>query len=419
MRPTTDPPTDAPGDRGDRVARRAVLAGGLAGLVGTLTPLVSARVAFGAPGAGGGTLVVVFLRGGMDGLSVVVPSEDPNLLAGRPDIAVRERSLLPLDRGFGLHPALTPLYEHVLRGRLKVVPAIATPDLSRSHFQAQDCLERGGASAGTTEGWLDRVLAHMDAGTTFRAVALDSTLPRSLTGGQAALSLTRLDTFRLDVGDDQREATVQTIAALYDGVDHPIAGDVPDALAALDGAALLANSGYTPGASYPDNPLGVGFREIAHLIKADAGLRVAALDMGGWDMHSGLGTVDDGTMKRNLEMLGTCLAAFATDLGDRLDDVTVVTMSEFGRRVEQNGNRGTDHGHGGVALVMGGGLQGGVVHGSWPGLAPEVLDHGDVPGANDYRDLLGELVGHRLGVSAGDLASVFPDHTVQPLGLTA
>ena len=405
--------------RREGFTRRQVLAGaGKVAVAALGAQLVTARAGF-AQGSGTGALVVMFLRGGVDGLSVVVPADDPHLQAARPRIGMPSSVLLPLDRGFGLHPALAPVHELWKRGQFTAVPAVSTPDVSRSHFQAQDCLERGGSSGGAVEGWLDRVLDALGPGTGFRAVGMGSTLPRALAGDQAPMTIRTVDEFKLDVGDEIRPQASQAIAAMYAGIEHPMATDAASTLAGLEVARGLATAGYQPaaGATYPEGDAGSRMRELARLIKADVGLRVACVDIGGWDMHTNLGTVDGGDMKNQLTTLGQLLGAFATDLGDRLNDVTVVAMTEFGRRVEQNASGGTDHGHGATALIVGGGLAGNTIHGAWPGLAPEALDQSDVAGANDYRDVLGELVSHRLGLG-GALGTVFPEHRVTPLGIT-
>lgn len=399
--------------------RRRLLAGaGFAGVAAIGSQLVTTRVSFGDPAQTTGTLVVVFLRGGMDGLSVVVPADDPHLLAARPNLAVRAASLLPLDRGFGLHPALAPLHKYWGSGQFAAVPALSTPDLSRSHFQAQDCLERGGSSTdGVAGGWLDRVLTELGPGTTFRAVAEGSTLPRSLVGSSGALALRGIESFKIGGWDGVHDKTVQALTTLYTGFDHPLAVQAATTLAALDTAEKVGAEEYKPAAEYPDHGFAKSLRNIAQLVKADVGLRVACVDLGGWDMHTDLGKVDSGDMQRMLTALGGSLAAFAADLGEKLGDVTVVTMTEFGRRIEENANGGTDHGHGAVALLLGGGIAGGTVHGNWQGLAPEVRDHGDVPGSNDYRNLLGELVTARLGLTGPALDRVFPGHRVQAIGV--
>jgi uncharacterized protein (DUF1501 family) len=397
------------------VSRRRFLAG-VAGAAALGTQLATARASFGDPGATG-ALVVVFLRGGMDGLSVVVPGDDPHLLAARPDIAVPGRTLLPLDRGFGLHPALAPLHELWKQGRLTAVPAVSTPDISRSHFQAQDCLERGGSSSGAAEGWLDRVLDAMDRGSAFRAVGAGTTLTRALSGDQAAVSLRKVDKFTVYAGDGDRKArTAEALAGLYAGLDHPLSADAAITLEGLDTAAVVSATDYEPAADYPDGAFAEDLAMIAQLIKSDVGMRVACVDLGGWDMHANLGTVDQGAMVKSLTDLGASLGAFAHDLGDRFDQVNVVVMTEFGRRVEQNANAGTDHGHGAAVLLLGGGLAGGTVHGAWNGLAPDQLDQGDVPGWNDYRDVLAEVVSARLGVAAGAMGAIFPGHRPQPVG---
>jgi uncharacterized protein (DUF1501 family) len=402
------------------MSRRKFLARvGLGGAAALTAPLVTARASFGQPGATG-TLVVVFLRGGMDGLSVVVPAADPYLAQARPRIAVPPATLLPLDRDFGLHPALAPL--HLLWGRrqLAVVHGVSTPDVSRSHFQAQDCLERGGSSTGTMEGWLDRVLDVMGAGTTFRSLTVGATTTRSLAGDQPSLTLTSLDWFKLGGPEGEVAArTVEALSSLYTGLDHPLAGEVAATLDGLATAALLSAQGSPPAATYPGGEFPERLAEVARLVKADVGLRVACVDVGGWDMHTNLGTVDGGAMKNELTRLGGSLAAFAQDLGDRLDQVTVVVVTEFGRRVAQNANAGTDHGHGAAVLLLGGGLAGGRVHGAWQDLHPDVLDRGDVPGWTDYRDVLGEVVTARLAIDAGALATVFPGHRAQPVGVMA
>jgi uncharacterized protein (DUF1501 family) len=402
--------------RAARVTRRRFLAGGAAGAAALGTQLATTRVSFGA-GSDSGTLVVIFLRGGVDGLSVVVPADDPHLLDARPDIALRGGALLPLDRGFGLHPALAPVHELWRQGRFTAVPAVSTPDISRSHFQAQDCLERGGSDTGTTEGWLDRVLDRLGPGTTFRSVSRSSTVPRSLAGDQPSLSLRSVESFALAGWEGVHDKTIAALTTLYTGLDHPLGSAVATTLEALDTAGRLNATSYRAAATYPEGDLGEGLAEVARLIKGDVGLRVAAVDVGGWDMHARIGTVDEGGMKDALTGFGEAMGAFATDLGDRLDDVTVVAVTEFGRRVSQNASNGTDHGHGAVVMLLGGRLAGGTVHGNWQGLAPDVLDQGDVPGSNDYRNVLGEAVSVRLGLTSSDLGTVFPGHRYQPLGV--
>ncbi|WP_327005337.1 DUF1501 domain-containing protein [Dactylosporangium sp. NBC_01737] len=396
--------------------RRLVQGAGFVGVAALGTQLVTSRVAFAAPEDSKGTLIVIFLRGGMDGLSVVAPGDDPNYRQLRPNIAIPMAALLPAGRGFGLNPAMTALYPFWQAGKMAAVHAVASPDASRSHFQAQDALERGAASVAVRTGWLDRVLAQMGPGTTFRAVAQGSALPRSLVGGEQAIVLNGIRDFRID-NDAMRSQTMEALKTLYTGLDHSLAATAGGTIQAINTAQKIANSQYRPaeGVQYPGGGIADRLRDIAQLMKAGVGLRVAALDVGGWDMHTNLGRVDGGDMRNSLTNLSEAIGAFATDLGPLLDNTTIITMSEFGRRVQENGNVGVDHGHGNAMLLLGGGLNGGKVHGNWPGLSAGALDQGDVAGANDYRDILAEMLKKRFNVQ--DSAAIFPNHQFKTLGV--
>jgi uncharacterized protein (DUF1501 family) len=400
--------------------RRRVIAGaGAVGVAALGTQLVTTRVAFGAPGDDR-TLVVVMLRGGMDGLSVVLPRNDGNLRAARPNIGVSDAAMLPAgtDGRFGLNPAMAALQPLWANGTMAAVHAVASPDASRSHFQAQDCYERGAASTTVRSGWLDRVLAQLGPGTTFRAIAEGASLQRSLVGGESKIVLDGIQEFRLQAPDNLRDRTMEALGALYTGIEHPLATQAGSTLQALTAARKIGQIAPTAGANYPGGGFANGMKDVAKLIKAKVGLRVAAVDLGGWDMHTGLGNENGGDMRNHLTELSNTLAAFATDIGpDALGRVNVVTMSEFGRRVQQNANNGVDHGHGGLMLLMGGGLNGGKVHGKWPGLASSALDHGDLAGANDYRDVLAELLKTRYGVA--NTNAVFPDFQAKRMGVFA
>jgi len=395
--------------------RRRVLAGaGAVGCAALGTQLATTKYAFAAPGTTTRTLVVVFMRGGMDGLSIVVPANDGNLSRARPGIGVPSAALLPADARFGLHPALAPIHPFWTTGKMAAVHAVASPDASRSHFQAQDCLERGTATTATHTGWLDRTLTAMGPGTTFRAIAEGDSMPRALLGIEPKLVLNGIEGFSLAGWDGVRDKTMTALRSLYTGFDHPVATHAMETVKALSSARKLAETPYQTVAPYPGGGFADRLKDVARLIKAKVGLRVATIDLGGWDMHTGEGGVDGGEMRNHLDELGAALGAFATDLGPQLDDVTLVTMSEFGRRLTENGNNGTDHGHGGVMLLLGGGLTGSKVHGRWPGLAPSALDNGDLAGANDYRDVLAEVLERGFGVA--DVKKVFPDHTYKRIG---
>jgi uncharacterized protein (DUF1501 family) len=403
--------------------RRTFLKGGLGvGVAALGAQLVTSRVSYAAADElDTGTLVVVFLRGGMDGLSMLVPAADPDLVKERPNIGIRS-GLIDIDDGrtFGLHPAMAPLAPLIAKGQVAAIPAVSTPDLSRSHFQAQDCLERGSSNTLTT-GWLDRVLGVAGPGTTFRSVAIGGTTPRSLVGTAMPIAMESLDTIELDVDATETKATTTALQALYTGLDHPIAAQTRLAIGALGTVAKIkAADAATPSTvTYPANSnFADALQNLALLIKGGAGVRVACIDVGGWDTHTGMGNVDSGDMQAHLGDLAKALAAFTADLGsDLLDRTTIVTMSEFGRRVEENASGGTDHGHGGAVLVVGGGVNGGV-HGQWKGLAHRTT-YGDVLGSNDYRDVLSEIVSKRLDLSTGKLKDVFPGWRPKPIGVMA
>jgi uncharacterized protein (DUF1501 family) len=381
----------------------------MVGVAALGSQFVSTRMAFAATPTDSRTLVVIFLRGGMDGLSLVVPAFDADYYKARPTIGVPQSKLLAGHRGFGLHPALAPLQPLWKSGRMAAVHAAGFTGVSRSHFQAQECVERGATSAGVRSGWLDRVLTAMGPGTTFRAVANGATQPRSLLGAESKVVVNGLADFKLAGTSD---ATMAALSTLYTGLDNPLATQSLLTLTALKSAAAVP---AVSSVSYPSGEFATSLSDVARLIKSGAGLRVATLDVGGWDMHTGLGKVDGGDMKSHLEDLSAALTAFTTDLGSKLDDVNVVLMSEFGRRVAENGNAGADHGHGGLMLLLGGGLMGGRVHGAWPGLAAAKLDHGDLAIANDCRDVLAELLSRRFGVA--NTSAIFPAHTYTRLGV--
>jgi len=403
--------------------RRTFLKGGLGvGVAALGAQLVTSRVSYASAATpSNGALVVVFLRGGMDGLSLLVPSkaeDNTELMRLRHNVGINASKTIALDANFGLHPAMAPLRSLITAGKVAAVPAVSTPDLSRSHFQAQDCLERGSQNS-LTSGWLDRVLEASGAGTTFRSVAVGGMTPRSLMGTSGSIAMHDLDSISLNVEDV--DATTDALARLYTGVDHPIAKQTTLALGALAQVADIKSSQPgTPAVTYPEGNFADALKSLAMLIKADAGVRVACIDVGGWDTHTGMGNIDSGDIQRHLGDLAAALAAFAKDIGTpALDKTTIVTMSEFGRRVEENASGGTDHGHGGAVLVIGGGLNPGV-HGTWKGLKhADVAAMGDVPGWNDYRNVLSEVVKTRLDLTDGAISGVFPGWKAEPVGVMA
>ena len=403
-----------------------MLKGLLATGVGALAApgLVNTRIAYATDGTyTGDSLVVVSLRGGMDGMSAVVPAGDPNYYTLRPSIAVPQASTIALTSMFGLHPALASLKPMWDAGTLAAVHATGLPSPNRSHFAAQAEIEAADPGTPIRTGWLDRLLGLNTPGGPFGAVQVGSTdLPLSLVGPFPTLGLNSVDSFSLNGTntDADRIAWTNALDALYSSADALSVGAATETLSALAEISTLRTAGYTPanGAAYPNSSFGNALQDVARLIKAAVGVRVATIDVGNWDMHSGLGNPASGWMHDNLVDLGAALAAFATDLGSALSGVTLLTVSEFGRRASENDSGGLDHGWGNVMFVLGGGVTGGKVYGNWPSLAPASLTDGDLTVTTDYRDVLSDILTNRCGASASGLGSVFPGFSPTSLGLT-
>jgi uncharacterized protein (DUF1501 family) len=359
-------------------------------------------------------LVAIFQRGAVDGLNVVVPHGEQRYYDLRPTISVPRPdgtpdSAIDLDGFFGLHPSLKPLKPIYDSGKLAIVHAAGSPDPTRSHFDAQDFMESGTPGVKDTgDGWLNRAIP-VGGKSPMRAISMTPELPRSLRGHNEAVAITNLNDFQVR---DPRGAS--TFESMYANTgDKFLNGTGRETFEAVKLMQALQKQGYTPanGARYPGQRLGQSLRQIAQLIKSDVGLEVAFTDVGGWDTHvNEVGQkASQGQLANLLNDFGQSLAAFYQDLGDRMADVTVVTMSEFGRTARENGNRGTDHGHANVMFAFGGNIQGGKVYGDWPGLAEEQLyENRDLNLTTDFRDVLGELVTRHLGNR--QIASVFPGY---------
>lgn len=371
-------------------------------------------------------LVTVFQRGAVDGLSMIVPYGEEWYYKTRPSIGIpkpgADGGVADLDGFFGIHPKMSPLADLFHRRELAIVHACGSPDPTRSHFDAQDYMESGTPGVKSTQdGWLNRYLharEHADA-TPFRAVALAQQLPRSLQGTAPALAISQVGQFGIRAGKqtDMMQAGFESqYAAAADQMLGHTGRDAFDAVKMLKDANV--DGPYVPanGAEYPRSGFGDAMKQIAQLIKKDLGLEVAFAELGGWDTHvqQGNGT---GQLATRLEDFARGLSAFYTDMGDAMADVVVVTMSEFGRAVTENGNRGTDHGHGNAMMIMGGGVKGGKVYGNWPGLAPERrYENRDLAVTTDFRDVVTELVTKHLG--AKSTATIFPGFsTAATLGI--
>src|SRR5216110_3668124 len=406
------------------ISRRVfVKSGGLALFSFGLDPLFLARAAFASyrplpPSTvfSRPILVCLFQRGAVDGLNMIVPHGDPVYYRERPRIAVPEKDVLDLDGYFGLHPRLAVLKPLWDSKSLAAIHAIGSPDATRSHFDAQDYLESGtpGVKA-TPDGWLNRYCQHdrEHQDTPFRAVAFGPQLPRILAGSAPSLAIDDLQAFGLRAPQPAaRDRLTRAFEALYAGsATGLLSTSSQEAFQAVQMLKQVSLSQYQPanGADYPRGRFGKAMLQIAQLIKADVGLQLAFADVTGWDTHVNQGS-SEGQLAARLAQFGQALAAFAQDLGEKLRDVVVLTMSEFGRTVRENGNSGTDHGHATAMLVLGGPVNGGNMLGKWPGLDPAQRFEGrDVAVTTDFRDLFAELVSRHLG--ARDLGAIFPGFT--------
>jgi len=350
-------------------------------------------------------LIAIFQRGAADGISMVVPFGDKYYTSVRPQIAIPEparignESALDLDGFFALHPALDSLKPIFDDGHLAVVHAVGSPDNTRSHFDAQDYMESGTpGNKSVSDGWLNRYLQTTPAKNTtpFRAVAFEATMPRTLVGPAPSVAMQRVADFGIRGG----AATPQ--------IEEMFADLYKDTFDAVKMLRTTNPQQYTPasGVQYPSSPFGQTLQQIAHLVKSKVGLQVAFADIGGWDTHANQGAVR-GQLANRLKDFGDGLAALYRDLGDRMSNVVIITMTEFGRAIRQNGSGGTDHGHASSLFVAGGPVKGGKVYGKWPGLAPEQLHDGrDLALTTDFRSVFSDVLTSHMG--AKDILRVFP-----------
>ncbi|HTW17538.1 MAG TPA: DUF1501 domain-containing protein [Nocardioides sp.] len=397
--------------------RRGVLgAAALAGMstmFGSTVVTMTSAPAAAAPATGRPVVVVISLRGAADGLSLVVPHGDPAYYAARPGIAVPRESLLARDGFFGLHPALAPLLPLWSSGRLAAVHATGLPVANRSHFSAMEELEDADPGSAARVGWLNRMVG-ADTGTgALQAVAVGSSLPTALLGPETVMSFRTLDA-AVVAGDDKWDThgtRLKSLRTLWGAGGRELGGGMRTALGAvvdLDAAKAQADRA----ASYPSSDLGKGLASVARTLRADLGVTAVTIDTQSWDMHVGMGTATSGWMVRNTTELANAVAAFFADLGPVGDRVTLVTVSEFGRRVQENANQGLDHGWGNVMLVAGAGVKGGRYYGTWPGLQ-NTLD-ADLAVTTDYRSVLAEVVAARTSAST---AAVFPGFQRERVGV--
>jgi uncharacterized protein (DUF1501 family) len=397
--------------------RRLFLKSGSMALAGfALRP----SLAFSAAAKDQPIVVVVFQRGAADGVSMVVPFGDSSYYSLRPQIAIgsparNAEGALDLDGFFGFHPALHSLKPIYDEGHLAIIHAVGSSGNTRSHFDAQDYMESGTpGNKSVMDGWMNRYLQSKPAGeaSPFRAVAFSANMPRSLMGPAPAVAMTRISDFGLRAGSSSSDVT----RAFEEMYGHAETGkETFEALEILKKARPQQLS-PSNGAVYPGSSYGQALMQIGQLIKSDVGIEMAFADIGGWDTHANQGN-ERGQLSNRLREFGEGLAAFYRDLGDRMRNIVVITMTEFGRSIRQNGSGGTDHGHASVSFVFGGPVKGGKVYGRWPGLSSEQLFEGrDLALTTDYRQVVAEVLRKHSG--ARDLSRVFPGFTPSsPLGL--
>jgi uncharacterized protein (DUF1501 family) len=394
---------------------------GIAMLGMAALPSFLQRAVAATAGPGKKKVVVLFQRGAVDGLNVVIPFAEPRYYELRPTIAVPQPirggtdAAIDLDGFFGLHPNLQPLYPLFQNGQLAIIQAVGSPDPTRSHFDAQDFMESGtpGVKA-TQDGWLNRSLQAVPEpqASPFRAVAFGPYLPRTLEGSAPAIAIPDLKQFKMYGPQQTVEGGFESMYAQT--LDQALRGVGQETFEAIDQLKKIDPDSYQAdnGAQYPNSRFGKSLQEIAELFKANVGLEVAFLDSGGWDHHVNEGGVQ-GRLANLLTDLGQGIAAFHQDMGDRMEDVVFVSMSEFGRTAHENGNRGTDHGHANCMFVMGGGIKGGKVYTRWPGMSDgQLYQERDLAVTTDYRSVLGEIISRHLGNH--DIAKVFPGFSSDP-----
>lgn len=405
------------------ITRRGFVKDGALALVGTstipsfLTRSVMAEMTTAAVNKK--KLVVLFQRGAADGLNIVVPYHEKNYYAMRPTIAIKQNEVLDLDGFFGLHPSMAafkPLYD---QGHLAIVHAAGSPDMSRSHIDAQDYMESGTPGVkSTADGWLNRALQEELLGgkpSAFRAVALGAQVPRTLEGRIPSIAVNNLADFSVGGHGRQGSPIRNTFQAIYDeSSDALLHGTGKETFEAVKMLKAADPTRYRPAAEvvYPKTEFGNSLKQVAQLMKANLGVEAAFSDIGGWDTHQNQGSVD-GQLANRLKDFSEGIAAFWQDLGPEAESVTLVTMSEFGRTARQNRTGGTDHGHANVMFVLGGQVKGGKVYGRWPGLGNDQLNEGrDLAVTTDFRRVLGEAACKTLG--AKNLQLVFPGSQVEP-----
>ncbi|MDP9318153.1 MAG: DUF1501 domain-containing protein [Actinomycetota bacterium] len=389
------------------------------GVMATMHGTVFTQTAFAASGQATNVLVVLSQRGGADGMSLVVPYGDPAYYLARQTIGIPQSQLLQKDGFFGLHPKLAPLEQMWMTGQMAAVHAVGLASPNRSHFSAILDVEEADPGSTARVGWLNRMVGMTAPGSLHDGVQIGQSVPQTeIYGPQATLSAVDIEKVQIYGPPNAMGRRIQSLNNTWDHASGPIGQAGRDAMetAAEWDPVLQTSKQPQNGASYPaGSDLGEALAQSARLIRADVGAEVITVDHSSWDMHTGLGTLDVGDMRLMADELAQSIAAFFTDLGTLGANVTLITISEFGRRVIENGDAGLDHGWGNAMLVLGAGVKGGSVYAKWPGLdASETVD-GDLKVTTDYRSVLYEVVNARFpGVS---LPSLFPGFAPERVGV--
>ncbi len=408
------------------LSRRRFLGGmAAAGAAGVSTSLFgdAVRQASFAASTGGNVLIVLSFRGGIDGLGMVVPHGDPAYYKARPGISVPAASLVAKDATFGLHPGMKPLEWLWDARELAAVHAVGLDQPNRSHFAAMEAVEDADPGSSLRQGWVNRMVG-LDAGGPARAVVHlgDATPPTLIEGTAESVATAELSQIALAGSQNGWQAQRRAqLDAAWGRAEGPLGRAARSALETVDALGPLGAQAYRSAVRYPTGfpatDLSAALQDTAHLLKADVGTEVVSIDFGSWDMHTNYGTTGSGEMTRMVAAFAECVSAFMEDLGPLRSRVTLVTISEFGRRVQENGNRGLDHGWGNMMLVMGAGVRGGQYYGTWPGLGSGAQVDGDLKVTTDYRQVLGEVVHTRFRHK--DVTQVFPGIGYAPLGILA
>jgi uncharacterized protein (DUF1501 family) len=390
------------------ISRRHFLKAASVGFGALVVPQVLWRARTARAAGTDPVLISIFLRGGADGLNLVPPHQDPLYYAARPTIAIPQASVVDLDGFFGLHPSLAPLQPLYQSGRLAVIHASGSPHITRSHFEAQDFIDFAAPGDKTVRvGWLNRFLTAAGLEDPGHAITIGPRSAKSLAGPAPKSSIASLSQFQLDGSVTLRRPALE---AMYENTTNPLLTSLATNMFAR--ADVVASLPTATSVIYPNSPFGKALKDMAALVKGDVGMRLGAIDLGGWDHHFD----ENADLPDMAANLASSLASFAQDLGSDLDRTVVLVMSEFGRRLHQNGAEGTDHGRAGVMFAMGGGIAGGRVllaNDTWPGLAPEQLIDGiDLSVTTDFRDVFAELLTRHMGLA--DASPIFPGYAPDP-----